>query len=498
MKRKWQKLTTGFLFFILLITGLPTNTFPQQGIITMFAGGGPNSTLALSADITPVSVAADTRGNLFIAGHAMHQVFKVVPAGDFTVVAGTGIDALSGDGGPASQASLAYPSGVAVDAQGDIFIAEAGNCVIRRVDAVTGIITTVAGNSQFGLVAPGFSGDGGPATSALLNFPIAVALDTQGNLFIADTNNNRIRRVDAVTGIITTVAGNGAVGSSGDNGLATKASLNGPGGMVVDALGNLFFVDAFAIRRVDAVSGIITTFAGNHIAGYSGDGGRLSAPVSLSVHSTVFQAVVWPSTPTATSLSRIVTTSAFAVWTRLRESSPRWRAVPSRTPRAISRRAIAVTGVRPPATAALGPAQGHPPKEPFMIQIIAAGQTVKVGTGVDIEILLKNTSAEPLSCSANISDLTGQDPYFRFDVRDDHGHLVPKRVYPHPELAEGHPIMDCTVRPGETRTEGQDVARIYDMTRPGEYVIQVFRAISSTNEKAGLVGSNKITVTVTP
>jgi sugar lactone lactonase YvrE len=282
MKRKGQKLMKAFPVLLLLITGLGTNVFSQQGIITTFAGGGPNSAVALSADITPVSVEADTRGNLFIAGYAMHQVFKVDPAGNFTVVAGTGIDALSGDGGPASQASLAYPSGVAVDTQGDIFIADTGNCVIRRVDAVTGIITTVAGNSQFGFGAPGFSGDGGPATSALLNFPIAVALDTQGNLFIADTNNNRIRRVDALTGIITTVAGNGALGSSGDHGLATKASLNGPGGMVVDAQGNLFFVDAFAIRRVDAVTGIITTFAGNHIAGYSGDGG-LAISASLFV-----------------------------------------------------------------------------------------------------------------------------------------------------------------------------------------------------------------------
>jgi hypothetical protein len=123
---------------------------------------------------------------------------------------------------------------------------------------------------------------------------------------------------------------------------------------------------------------------------------------------------------------------------------------------------------------------------------------VKVGSSVDIGILLRNTSAEPLSCSANISDFTGQDPYLRFDVRDDHGRMVPKRVYAHSELAEGHPIMGCTVRPGESRTEGQDVARIYDMTRPGKYVIQVFRAISSTNEKAGVVESNKITVTITP
>ena len=147
---------------------------------------------------------------------------------------------------------------------------------------------------------------------------------------------------------------------------------------------------------------------------------------------------------------------------------------------------------------ALGLAHDRSTKQPFTIQITADSPTVKSGSAVGIEVLIKNTSSEPLSCSGNISSLTGQDPHFRFDVRDTHGNLVPKRVYPHPELAEGHPIMDCTIRQGETRAESQDVARIIDLTRPGKYVIQMFRIISATNEKAGEVGSNKITVTVIP
>jgi len=200
------------------------------------------------------------------------------------VVAGTGINRLSGDGGAAREANLYVPSGVAVDTQGDLFIADTGNSLVRRVDAVTGIITTVAGIDKFGTPLYGFSGDSGPATSAALNAPIAVAVDTQGNLFIADTNNNRIRRVDAVTGIITTVAGNGAYGHTGDNGPATTASLSTPGAIVVDAHGNLFFVDAYAIRRVDAVTGIITAFAGNYSSGYSGDGGpAASATLCVAV-----------------------------------------------------------------------------------------------------------------------------------------------------------------------------------------------------------------------
>jgi hypothetical protein len=158
--------------------------------------------------------------------------------GIITTVAGTGASYYGGDGGPATSAALNRPTGVALDEAGNLFIADQNNQRIRRVDAVTGIITTVAGNGS-----RGFSGDGGPATSAILNDPHAVALDADGNLFIADSSNHRIRRVDATTGIITTVAGNGSPGFSGDGESATSAQLSSPEGVAVSADGTLVIAD---------------------------------------------------------------------------------------------------------------------------------------------------------------------------------------------------------------------------------------------------------------
>ncbi len=165
-----------------------------------------------------------------------------------------------------------------MDRFGDVFFADTFNQRIRRVDAASGIITTVAGSGptcapSVTCTAGGFSGDGGPATSAILNFPYGMALDASGNLFIADLFNWRVRRVDAASGIITTVAGNGFFGFSGDGGPATSASVV-PRDVAVDNFGNLFIADSelSRIRRVDARTGIITTVAGNGTAGFSGDG----------------------------------------------------------------------------------------------------------------------------------------------------------------------------------------------------------------------------------
>jgi sugar lactone lactonase YvrE len=292
MEGKYQAPLLAVLPVVLFAIGSASQAFSQQGIITTFAGGGPNSPSALSAYIFPQGVAADSAGNIFIAGMGMDQVFRVDPTGNFTVVAGTGTAGFSGDGGPASSAALASPSGLVVDTQGDLFIADGGNQRIRRVDAVSGIITTVAGNGQYS-----FSGDGGPATSASLRGPYDVALDGQGNLFIADLGNQRVRRVDAVSGIITTVAGNGQSGFSGDGGPATSATLSLPSGVAVDAQGNLFIADDNnqRIRRVDATTGIITTYAGNGGGVSLGDGGpainaTLSNPhaVAVDAHGNVF------------------------------------------------------------------------------------------------------------------------------------------------------------------------------------------------------------------
>jgi hypothetical protein len=190
-----------------------------------------------------------------------------LPNGIITTVAGNGTQGYSGDGGAATIAILKYPSSVAVDSYGNLFIADWLNSRIREVKT-NGIITTVAGNG-----IESYSGDGGASTNAALSEAYSVTVDAYGNLFITDSGNNRIRKVNT-NGIITTVAGTNSVGFSGDGGAATNASLNTPEGVVVDYYGNLFIADSFnnRIREVNT-NGIITTVAGTNSAGFSGDGG---------------------------------------------------------------------------------------------------------------------------------------------------------------------------------------------------------------------------------
>jgi sugar lactone lactonase YvrE/pimeloyl-ACP methyl ester carboxylesterase len=198
----------------------------------------------------------------------------VLLPGTITTVAGSGIPGYSGDGGPATSAELSVPTGVAFDGDGNMFIADSNNSVIRRVDAATALITTVVGNGT-----AGYSGDGGPATNAQLSRPSQLAFDGQANLYIADSNNGRIRKVDSGTMNITTVAGRGTAGYSGDGGPATNAEFNFPNSVISDDAGNLYIADSNnnAIRRVDAASGVITTFAGTGVAGFSGDGGSATS-----------------------------------------------------------------------------------------------------------------------------------------------------------------------------------------------------------------------------
>src|SRR5438094_258876 len=194
-------------------------------------------------------------------------------------IAGTGLAGFSGDGGQATSAELNFPHGVTVDAQGDIFIVDTSNNRVRVVNT-SGIITTVAGNGT-----AGFLGDGGQATSAELNFPRQVAVDAQGNLYIADTVNHRVRKVSG--GVITTFAGTGVAGFSGDGGAATSAQLNFPRGVALDATGNLYISEDNSHSR-KVTGGIITTIAGTGVAGFSGDGGQavsaqLNFPWGLAV-----------------------------------------------------------------------------------------------------------------------------------------------------------------------------------------------------------------------
>src|SRR6266446_5915776 len=280
------------LSLTLVVLGQVPNAWGGSGhIITVAGSGAPgfdgDGGPATSAQLRdPSSVVIDSAGNLFIADTINNRVRHVAAgSGIITTVAGTGVPGFSGDGGPATSAQLNYPTSVAVDTAGHLFIADQSNLRIRRVAAATGIITTVAGTG-----IPGFSGDGGPATSAELNYPTSVAIDTAGNLFITDANNNRIRRVAAATGIITTVAGTGIPGFSGDDGQATDAKLNFPYYVVVDAAGSLFIVDTgnSRIRKVTATTGIITTIAGTGAPGFGGDDGpatsaQLWTPTGIAV-----------------------------------------------------------------------------------------------------------------------------------------------------------------------------------------------------------------------
>src|SRR3990172_4151256 len=174
-------------------------------------------------------------------------------AGDISTFAGTGTGGFSGDGAAATSAQLEAPGGVAVDGDGNIFIADTVNHRIRRVDAVTGLISTFAGTTG------GFSGDGAAATGAQLSYPYGVGVDGAGNVFIADTSNRRVRRVDAGTGLISTVAGTGTFGFSGDGAAATGAKLNSPFGVAVDGVGNVFIADSsnHRVRKVDAGSATV-------------------------------------------------------------------------------------------------------------------------------------------------------------------------------------------------------------------------------------------------
>jgi sugar lactone lactonase YvrE len=256
-----------------------------NGIITTFAGngiegysgdGGPATQARLRH---PADVAVDPLGNVYIVDTGNGRIRKVDLNGIITTVAGNGISGYSGDGAPATQAQLRSPSRVAVDTLGNLYIADLGNDMIRKVDT-NGIITTVAGSREYG--------DGGPATEANLFMPTGAAMDACGNLYIADNYRHRVRKVDA-DGIITTVAGNGIDGYSGDGGLATEAQLYYPSGIAVDTLGNLYIADSsnYRVRKVDA-NGIISTFAGNGDWGYSGDGGpaaqaQLDHPLDVAV-----------------------------------------------------------------------------------------------------------------------------------------------------------------------------------------------------------------------
>ena len=222
----------------LLFTSILSWPAPGQTYtISTFAGGG------LPVNIPGTSASLDNQGAMYVAADRTGNVFFVdqnavlrldAATGILTLVAGNGTTGFSGDNGPAASAQLYFPGAVAVDSAGNLYIADTGNNRIRKVS--NGVITTVAGNGT-----RGFSGDNGPAASAQLNEPEGIAVDSAGRLYIADFGNNRIRKVS--NGVITTVAGNGTQGFSGDNGPATGAQLSDPYGIAVDSAGNVYIAD---------------------------------------------------------------------------------------------------------------------------------------------------------------------------------------------------------------------------------------------------------------
>jgi sugar lactone lactonase YvrE len=280
----------------------------RRGAITTIVGAGPTGHLqggfagdggpATEAELdAPSAVAVGPTGDLFVADSRSNRVRRIAADGTITTVAGNGTEGFRGDGGPAVEAELDFPTGLALDRAGNLYIADTNNHRVRKV-AADRTITTVAGSGPTGYLQGGLAGDGGPATAARLARPFGLAMDSVGGLYIADGFNNRIRRVTP-GGTITTVAGSGPTGYlqgglAGDGGPATTARLNFPRAVVLDAAGNLYVADALnhRVRRVGP-NGIIHTIAGSGPTGYlrgsfGGDGGppsgaRLAFPAGLAL-----------------------------------------------------------------------------------------------------------------------------------------------------------------------------------------------------------------------
>lgn len=267
-----------------------TVNFVSVCTITTFAGMGTpgysgDAGLATAAMLNyPSHIAVDAAGNLYIADTHNHRIRKVDSAGNITTIAGDGTSGFSGDGGPATSAQLSYPHGIAVDSAGNLYIADFGNNRVRKINT-TGTISTFAGDGTYG-----DSGDGGPATAAQFHDPFNVAVDSNDNVYIADYRNSSIRMVNS-SGIISTVAG-GGYGDSGDGGLAVNAKFHSPRGIAIAADGTLYIADTHnnRIRVVDG-AGTVTTFAGSGTlgdSGYGGDGGlatnaQLSFPAAVAL-----------------------------------------------------------------------------------------------------------------------------------------------------------------------------------------------------------------------
>ena len=271
---KCRMLPLSFRFAMLFVLGLSFAIKSEAQIITTIAGTGTSGYSgdggpATAADISaPTVVAFDASGNLYFPDYGNSTIRKISTAGIITTVVGTGTPGYSGDGGAATAAQLNYPSYVTFHS-GEMYIADYYNHVIRKV-STSGIITTMAGNGY-----GGFSGDGGAATAASLYFPTSIAFDAYNNMFIVDEANDRVRKVNP-SGTISTYAGGGSSSASGVP--ATDCSLYRPGGITTDASGNIYITDVGNARICKvSISGTLTIYAGTGTAGYGGDGGPATA-----------------------------------------------------------------------------------------------------------------------------------------------------------------------------------------------------------------------------
>lgn len=239
-------------------------TIAGNGTASFTGDGGPATAATINA---PRGIAVDGAGNVYFSDYANLRIRMINTSGVISTIAGTGFAAFSGDGGPATAAKVNYAWGVAIDGAGNVIFADALNCRVRKINT-SGIISTIAGTGSCFI-----SGDGGPASAARLQYPYGVACDGAGNIYIADEGNNRIRKINA-SGIISTIAGSPTYGFTGDGGPSTAARLYYPSGIASDAAGNVYICDINnnRIREINT-AGIINTIAGNGIAGYSGDGG---------------------------------------------------------------------------------------------------------------------------------------------------------------------------------------------------------------------------------
>ena len=248
----------------------------QPGYITTIAGTGTAASTgdgglaSVAAIYHPADVFIDASGNIFFSEYEGQKIRKITPSGIISTVAGTGVAGYSGDGGPATAARFNGIFGITGDAAGNIYACDFNNQRIRKIDA-SGTITTIAGTG-----AGGYSGDGGAATLANIWQPEYPRIDNAGNLCFTDNQNHRVRKISS-TGVISTIAGNGTSGYTGDGGAATLAALSFPGGICFDNSGNMFIADNNNVIRKINSSGIISTIAGTGASGYSGDGGPATA-----------------------------------------------------------------------------------------------------------------------------------------------------------------------------------------------------------------------------